>query len=38
MSGEFPYNIICLFLLNVKKKSTKGQRKINKNAILVENI
>ncbi|SME51966.1 hypothetical protein BACERE00185_05737 [Bacillus mobilis] len=32
MSGETTYNIVCMFLLNVKKKSTKGQRKVNENS------
>lgn len=32
MSGETTYNIECLFLLIVKKKSIKGQRKVNGNS------
>ncbi len=32
MSGETTYKSVCLFPLNVKKKSTKGQRELNKNA------
>ncbi|KLA23589.1 hypothetical protein B4077_2845 [Bacillus cereus] len=32
MSGETTYKSVCFFPLNVKKKSTKGQRKLNKNS------